>query len=372
MNPKKSKENISILHVIPSAKFGGIEKLVLDLSSQQMNNKALDIGLYFLIGTGELLSNFNALGLKQYFNSIRSGYDLNFAKYRATYKCFKQYDVIHFHVFNPLVAFVAKLTHKKIVFTMHSVKGYGRAKKKSDSIMRFLLKKFLNNKVDYTTYNSKFTRDFATEYYNVGTKNAAVIYNGLNFKTYELPSIEKKDSAFTIATHSRFIKLKRIDVLIDVFAEFCKVVDAKLLLIGDGPERLSLERLVIQKGIESKVEFTGFMKNPLDGIAGADVCVYPTTTETFGLSAIEAFYAGKPVIVFEDGGGIAEIVSQFKTDDVVNDKTELLTRLNYYYSNREELVTSEEEYRNFALNFSIEKMEQKLEDVYHKVVLVDA
>ena len=116
-----------------------------------------------------------------------------------------------------------------------------------------------------------------------------------------------------VITHiSNFRKIKRIPDVIKVFAKLQAEIPAKLLLVGDGPERDKAERLVAKLGIESKVLFLG-NSNEIDKILSiSDLFILPSETESFGLAALEAMVWGVPVIS-SNVGGLPEINSDGET-----------------------------------------------------------
>lgn len=106
-----------------------------------------------------------------------------------------------------------------------------------------------------------------------------------------------------IITHiSNFRKVKRIPDVIRIFNEIQKVMPAKLMMVGDGPEREPAEKLCEQLGITDKVIFFG-NSNEIDKIlCYSDLFLLPSETESFGLAALEAMAGGVPVISSNSGG----------------------------------------------------------------------
>jgi len=106
-----------------------------------------------------------------------------------------------------------------------------------------------------------------------------------------------------IITHiSNFRKVKRIPDVIKIFYEIQKVIPAKLMMVGDGPEREPAEQLCEQLGITDKVIFFG-NSNEIDKILTySDLFLLPSETESFGLAALEAMACGVPVISSNSGG----------------------------------------------------------------------
>jgi L-malate glycosyltransferase len=359
-----------VLHIIGSAHFGGIEKLVYDLSKAQ-HKKHVDVGILILKQEGEFLDRFLKTGIPCYFSNIKSGFDFSFGKYRKIYKILKEYDIVNVHSFNPILSFFLWLSKTKIVYTVHSVRGFGRVKKRFESLKLTFQKVFFNRIVDFITFNSNYSRSYWSDILS-NTPNK-VIYNGIDFSSENYHPNETInldiESNFIIGTSCRFIKWKRVDKLINAFKKFQeKISDAKLLLVGDGPERSSLEKLAQDLGIEEHVIFTGFRDDVRAYQNSMDVCVFPSTTETFGLVAIETLLLGKPTIVFEDGGGITEIINGISKEDVVADENELMQRLIYYFDNNVAITQGVEKRINYAKEFNIENMAEEFNVVYSQLM----
>lgn len=113
-----------------------------------------------------------------------------------------------------------------------------------------------------------------------------------------------------IITHiSNFRPVKRISDIIKTFYTIQKTIPAKLMMVGEGPEREPAERLCRTLGITDKVVFFG-NSNEIDRIlCFSDLFLLPSETESFGLSALEAMASGVPVIS-SNTGGIPEVNEQ--------------------------------------------------------------
>lgn len=110
-----------------------------------------------------------------------------------------------------------------------------------------------------------------------------------------------------IITHiSNFRKVKRISDVIEVFHRVQLEIPAKLLMVGEGPERDAAEELCQKLGIEDKVRFLG-NSNEIDKIlCFSDLFLLPSEAESFGLAALEAMVNRVPVIS-SNAGGIPEV-----------------------------------------------------------------
>jgi glycosyltransferase involved in cell wall biosynthesis len=112
---------------------------------------------------------------------------------------------------------------------------------------------------------------------------------------------------------ARLTAQKRVHLAVDAAARLISSgVPLRLTIVGDGPERGSLEQQVSRAGIGSAVSFAGAV--PLAEIPGylarADVMIFPARGEGFGLVAAEALMAGVPVVACVDGGGVLEVVPE--------------------------------------------------------------
>ena len=106
-----------------------------------------------------------------------------------------------------------------------------------------------------------------------------------------------------IITHiSNFRKVKRIDDVIEVFYRIQKEVNAILIMVGDGPERLKAMETCEKLGIESKVKFLGKSNQVYQILCYSDLFVLPSASESFGLAALEAMMMRVPVISTNVGG----------------------------------------------------------------------
>jgi L-malate glycosyltransferase len=105
---------------------------------------------------------------------------------------------------------------------------------------------------------------------------------------------------------SNFRPVKRIDNVIKVFKLVNDEIPSKLVLVGDGPDRLMAERLCRQLGIEDRVVFTGKVIGTYKILEISDIFLLPSETESFGLAALEAMAVNVPVIS-SNTGGIPEV-----------------------------------------------------------------
>lgn len=106
---------------------------------------------------------------------------------------------------------------------------------------------------------------------------------------------------------SNFRPVKRVNVVIDVFRKIRDRVPARLVMIGDGPERPNAERQAAQMGLADAVDFVGEQYELVPWLSSADLFLLPSSQESFGLAALEAMSCGVPVVA-SNAGGLPELI----------------------------------------------------------------
>lgn len=108
---------------------------------------------------------------------------------------------------------------------------------------------------------------------------------------------------------SNFRPVKRVQDVVEVFAAVRAAGPAKLLLVGDGPERAGCERELARRGLLRDVEFLGAVAQIESILPAADLFLMPSLAESFGLAALEAMASGVPVAGYR-AGGLPEVVGE--------------------------------------------------------------
>lgn len=152
---------------------------------------------------------------------------------------------------------------------------------------------------------SQLASNVMCEHYDV---QAETIYNPIDEKRIislakdgELLKVDK--SKFNIVSVGRLTQAKGYDKLLEIISDLVAVnPNIKLYIIGEGEERLALEKQVNQLGISGHVTLTGFMRNPYSLMSKMDLFVCSSRAEGFSLVIAEAMITGLPVVSMDCAG----------------------------------------------------------------------
>jgi N-acetyl-alpha-D-glucosaminyl L-malate synthase BshA len=111
---------------------------------------------------------------------------------------------------------------------------------------------------------------------------------------------------------SNFRPVKRVRDVVRIFAQVQKAVASALVMVGDGPDRVVAEEEARVLGVTDSVFFLGRLDAVAPLLAGADLFLLPSQSESFGLSALEALASGTPVIA-TNAGGLREVIRDGET-----------------------------------------------------------
>ncbi|MGA8853361.1 MAG: N-acetyl-alpha-D-glucosaminyl L-malate synthase BshA, partial [Christiangramia sp.] len=167
---------------------------------------------------------------------------------------------------------------------------------------------FSINNSDFVTSVSESLKEDTIKFFEV-RKEIEVIPNFIDVSKFEQKiftdcqrELMAHDDEKIITHISNFRKVKRIDDVVNIFFEVQKKVKSRLMMVGEGPERETAEKLVRELDIRDKVLFLG-QSNEIDKIlCFSDLFLLPSETESFGLAALEAMVHSVPVISSNTGG----------------------------------------------------------------------
>ena len=305
-------------------------------------------------------------------------YSLALASKMVEVAQYEQLDLLHVHYAIPHAtsAYLAKQMLKekldlKIVTTLHGtditlvglepsflplVKFSIEESNGVTAVSRFLKEKTITN-YDIQKGIEVIPNFVDTELYKPG--------DGCSFKKHIAPNNEK------ILVHtSNFRQVKRVPDTLRIFAKVIEEIPAKLVLVGDGPDRSECERLCRQLNLCENVKFLGKQDGLVEILNASDIFLIPSQSESFGLAALEAMACGLPVIS-SSVGGLPELVRHNETGYIAEIGD--IERMAKYTI---DLLTNERKYKLFSSNarertvtmFDKFKVIPQYEEYYKKIL----
>lgn len=164
-----------------------------------------------------------------------------------------------------------------------------------------------------------------------------------------------------VISAGRHVPQKGFDTLIEAFAALDDA-DRRLLLLGEGEQTDELRELAAELGVESRVEFPGYVENPFNYIANADVFVLASEYEGFGMVLVEAMACGCPVVSTECPSGPSEILEDGRYGPLVpvGDADRMAAAIEATLAS----PPDERTLRSRATDFSVEAITERYESVF--------
>jgi L-malate glycosyltransferase len=230
------------------------------------------------------------------------------------------------------------------------------------------------NQSDAVTSVSDFLKQDTYKHFKT-QKPITVIPNFIDVTRFQKQSKEHFKKAIApqneklIVHTSNFRKVKRLEDVIRIFGKIREKIPAKLLLVGDGPERHNAEILCRELNL---CEYTLFLgkQNPVEEILSVcDLFLMPSETESFGLAALEAMACQVPVIA-SLAGGIPELVQEGVSGFMapVGDVDTMASKGIYILENEERLLQFKDNALQRALTFDITNIVPVYEEFYKQVL----
>lgn len=291
---------------------------------------------------------------------------------------YEKLDLLHVHYAIPhaSVAYLAKkilLAHGKyipVVTTLHGtdITLVGHDKSFSPVVT------FSMNKSDGITAVSQYLKDKTNSLFDI-EKEIRVIYNFVDFSRFQKKNKDHFKMAIApegekILVHvSNFRKVKRVEDVIQVFFEILKSIPSKLLLIGDGPERTNMERLVRKLNLSADVRFLGKQDAVEEILAVSDLFLIPSENESFGLAALEAMACEVPIIS-SNAGGLPEVNVDGVTGYIckIGDTADMAAKSILLLSDEEKLSEFKHNALEHAKKFDLQYILPQYEDYYREVI----
>ncbi len=386
---------IRILHIIPSLRKGGAERLVLDVVKKL--NKLENVQVNLVIFRNEI--EYDITELKKVISvvpsyvqlSITKKWNINVSDLQNFIVEFKP-DIIHTHLFE--AEFLSRFCHypkacwySHVHDNMIQLNNWSWSSITKTNITNWyekqtLFKEYKNNGGTHFIAISKHTESYIK---SVQSKYpVTLLHNAIDIKRFQkladfqkridngrLSSVEGNHSQLTtnrspltlnLIKIGSFVPKKNQTFLLDIILELNKKgVQTSCHFLGDGPLKIEVENRAKELGISNQCNFPGNVENVEEYLWQSDVYVHTATYEPLGLVLLESMAAGLPVISL-DGGGNRDLMINGKNGYLIEkqDPKEFANRIMEVFQNKEISNFNVE----FAKQFDIESYCEKLLEIY--------
>ena len=361
---------IKILHLISGLPPGGAEICLKGLVENNPDPQ-IQQWVYPLRNRPKEITISGNIIRRNYFN-----YDprklLTIIKFCRQHKI----DIIHGHlVKGNLAALLAKpFTNARLIVHEHGSIFH----KGQDDILYRMGLRMLKSQVDIFLPVSDCCRQHLID--SVGTKpeKIEVLHNAIDLQRFNPGNYDsiaiRKEYGFeaddiVLGFVGRLVPLKGADLLLPAFSDLLKKYSRlKLLLIGDGALRDTINHQIADLGLTNKVVLAGHLENVAPAIAAFDMAIVPSREESFGIAALECMAMARP-LVCSDVFGLAELATDGENAIVCQpDSASIAAVVDKLLNNPQLATTIAQNARQFAQQFSLQNQINKLTNLYYQLM----
>ena len=358
------KEPIRILHVVSELNQGGIENFIMNIYRKIDKTK---IQFDFIVhhkSKGVFEDEIESLGGNVYHFSVLD--DKNIFRYKKALKIFfknhKEYNIIHGHLASLGVIYLGAAKNADIKNRIAHSHGTSAPKSFKGFVKSIMFKQFAKNATIKFACSTE-----AGKYMFKNSSDFTFIPNAIDFSRFyfncDIRNNIRKElnigKAYVIGHVGRFTVEKNHSFIIDCFREIKKVKkDAKLLLVGDGPLKRTIEEKVVNSGLKDDVIFTGNVKDVQNMYNAMDIFILPSLFEGLPVTGVEAQICGLPSIFSSNVTKEVTISSLTDFLDIVDYKVWVNKILNTGVN------TNRKEIKVVNYNFDVANLAAYLENYY--------
>lgn len=333
-----------IMHLLSSNAFSGAENIAIKIIKETKNEyRSIYCSPIGKIEYNLKKNNIENIMLDNFsYNQVKRVVD----KYKP--------DIIHAHDFK--ASLLASLFHKKAKIISHIHQSPNWSKNFNLKSIIFMLSTKSIDKIIYVSNDAKDRYYFAKKIKNKTT----VIYNAID--TNELI---RKSKAFNTNSYD-FIYIGRLTDVKNPF-DFINIVkeipNSKSIMIGDGDLFDKVQKFLIENSLQNKITLMGYNENPYPYLKNSKICIIPSKSEGFSLTAIEAGALGVPVVA-NNTFGLREIVKKINGITYSKEKDASRKILNLINDNSKYIFISKMERKKVNNNFDILNLKDSFLNLY--------
>lgn len=348
---------MKILHVITSLEIGGAQRLLSDLLPLQAKTEDVALLVYERVDNDferKVVDAGVKIILLDEHNFHNPGVILNMRK------IFKDYDVVHAHLFPTVwwASLAARGLKVKMVYTEHSTSNSRRGKWYLRPIEQFM----------YARYNkiisiSQQTQDALCTWLRSTDKRFVVICNGVD--TARFASVKKPVIPKSLIMVARFASSKDQETVIRAMQHIDP--EATLRFVGDGENLEHCKQVASELGLTDRVQFLGARSDVAELVAESYIGIQSSNWEGFGLTAVEIMACGKPIIG-TDVDGLKQVVEGAGEVFQLGNANELAVRVNALLKDETYYQRCAEACRKRAAQYDISVMSEGYLNAYKSIV----
>lgn len=304
-----------VLHVIETLEFGGAEKVVVDLANRQAQDG--EVGICCLKKLGELRDQLDPRIAVTSLGK-REGNDIRVPRQVAALARESGARVVHAHGWGTFLEaaaasfFAPRLSYVHTVHGAHLAYPPGLASRVKVAVRHFLERR-LASRYRAIVAVSEVARQSVEREIGLTGARLVTVHNGIACPEDMAPPMAGGGTPLTLITVGRLAAVKNQGLMLQALAELRRSgIVARLVLVGDGPERDALARQAAELGLAGDVVFAGFRKDVEQLLADADVFLLSSRYEGISIALLEAMRAGLPVVATAVGG-VPETVEDGQT-----------------------------------------------------------
>lgn len=364
-----------ICFVIPSLNHGGAELLLRDVSNQLVK-RGISVQIVVLSVSTDLIDSFSAdidfkfLNDRLLSSFSRKAFFSSWKHRKELKRIFKDFKPNHIIANLPIAHHIVRIAslnnnlEAKIWMHHHSLQYEANPIMTISQKALFYLTKFLSKKIDFgQIFISKSVLNHISP--RLGTNKNYVLLNSVVDK-YKLISETKKPNEFkqkyNIVVPGRLVKEKGHLPFLNAIKSFIEKKNIIVHIIGEGPERMTIESFVNAKELKEKVKMHGRLEQDelLKYMYHSDIIIVPSLIEGFGMVAAEALMLNKLCIV-SDAGGLTEVIEDNRNGFVFKrsnfgDLNLILSKMYQNDKSKEGLSIRESYLKKFTIESYVDKL----------------
>lgn len=359
-----------IAFVVGGLPFGGIENLLLDIATGLQRQEGFEVCVFNLSGTGQKIDDYRAQGVPVVnvagnLGAIKTHRLDTVWRLRRSLAAYAP-DLIHTQQFSAdFFGRIAALGLRRPVVThIHNTKVERKPHRR-------LANRLLSHATDLYVSVSGAVKDLVERDHNRALRPSIVLYNAMDFTRFpdaahDLGELFHSPGRYCVAV-GRLVPQKKYDLLLDAFALLSRrVEDARLAIIGEGPQRENLRARIEANGLHGKAFLAGYRNDVGSFLRGSHAMAMPSLYEGLPIAHIEAMYAGLPAVVSRfvpsiEFASSCSLVAELEAEDLAR----ALERL-YEDSALHERMSGEA--RRIALQLDMPSYVRRLARIYRAVI----